>query len=251
MTHSQDNFTDFGYQTVSTAEKADKVAAVFHSVARKYDVMNDLMSLGIHRLWKRYALATANVKAGHQVMDLAGGTGDLAVELAQRVGPSGRVVLVDINASMLSLGRDRLLNRGLIEPVEYVQADAEHLPFPNNSFDLVTMAFGLRNVTQKEAALREITRVLTPGGKVIILEFSQVTVPGLAALYDAYSFQVLPWLGKVVADDEASYRYLAESIRRHPNQPTLKAMMETAGLAQCNYENLCGGIVALHKGYKY
>ena len=243
--------TDFGYQRVPVGEKARRVRGVFDSVASRYDLMNDLMSAGAHRLWKRFALQVANLRAGQQVLDVAGGTGDLAAGLAAQVGPSGRVVLSDINAAMLACGRDRMLDRGLLDNIEYVQANAEHLPFSDGRFDCVTIAFGLRNVTDKPAALAAMRRVLKPGGQLVILEFSHPTAPLLKPLYDAYSFRVLPLLGKIVAGDEASYRYLAESIRMHPDQETLLSMMRAAGLEGCRYHNLSGGIVAVHRGYKY
>ncbi len=242
--------TDFGYQEIPQQEKTQKVAEVFHSVASRYDVMNDLMSLGIHRLWKRFAIELTGVRAGQQVLDLAGGTGDLAQRLAGLVGEAGLVVLADINASMLKIGRERLINQGILNNVAFVQANAECLPFPENSFDCVTIAFGLRNVTDKDAALHSMFQTLKPGGKCLILEFSKPTAPLLKPLYDAYSFNILPLLGKYIAKDEASYRYLAESIRRHPDQETLKKMMEQAGFERCDYHNLTGGIVALHRGFK-
>lgn len=242
--------TDFGYQKVPLAEKAQRVAGVFHSVADKYDVMNDLMSLGIHRLWKRYAIELSGVRRGQRVLDLAGGTGDLAQRFARMVGDQGEVVLADINGSMLRRGRSRLVDAGVVGNLRYVQANAERLPFPDNHFDCISIAFGLRNVTDKQAALASMHRVLKPGGRVLVLEFSKPTVPGLKPLYDLYSFTMLPMLGRLVAGDASSYRYLAESIRMHPDQEALKTMMETAGLERCDYHNLSGGIVALHRGFK-
>jgi len=248
---TQPETTHFGYQQVPTAEKARKVAGVFDSVASKYDLMNDLMSLGVHRLWKRFAVSVSGVRAGERVLDLAGGTGDLTSRMLPLVGPKGRVVLSDINASMLGEGRQRLTDEGVIGNVAYVQADAEQLPFPDNTFDCITIGFGLRNVTHKERALEAMRRALKPGGRVIILEFSQPVAPGLKPAYDLYSFTVLPLLGKLVTHDAASYRYLAESIRMHPNQDALLKMMEDAGFERCQYFNLTGGVVAVHRGYKF
>jgi demethylmenaquinone methyltransferase/2-methoxy-6-polyprenyl-1,4-benzoquinol methylase len=242
--------TDFGFEKVAWADKAERVRSVFASVAGKYDVMNDLMSLGVHRLWKRFALSLTGLKPGQQALDVAGGTGDLSVGMLRQVGKTGRVVLSDINADMLQVGRDRLLDLGLTGNIECLVADAEKLPFDDNSFDCVTIAFGLRNVTDKDAALRSMYRVLKPGGQLLVLEFSTPVAPGLKPLYDAYSFNVLPWLGQVIANDAASYRYLAESIRMHPNQETLLRLLQAAGFAQARYHNLSGGIVALHRGYK-
>jgi demethylmenaquinone methyltransferase / 2-methoxy-6-polyprenyl-1,4-benzoquinol methylase len=242
--------TDFGYQQVPLAEKAARVRAVFESVAGNYDLMNDLMSGGAHRLWKRFALSQTGLRPGQRALDVAGGTGDLAAGMAQQVGAAGLVVLSDINAAMLQEGRDALIDRGRVGNVRYALANAERLPFADASFDCVTIGFGLRNVTDKPAALRSMARVLRPGGQLLVLEFSHPAVPGLKPLYDAYSFSVLPWLGKVVARDEASYRYLAESIRQFPNQQTLLGMLQEAGLEQCRYHNLSGGIVALHRGYR-
>jgi demethylmenaquinone methyltransferase/2-methoxy-6-polyprenyl-1,4-benzoquinol methylase len=242
--------TDFGYQEVPIAEKAEKVAGVFHSVAKNYDVMNDLMSLGIHRLWKHFAITLSGVRPGQRVLDLASGTGDLALSLAKQVTQEGTVILADINESMLNLARERLTNQGVVNNVAYVIADAEHLPFPENEFDLITIAFGLRNVTDKMAALHNLYRVLKPGGQVLILEFSKPTLPMIQPIYDWYSFKVLPFLGKMVANDAESYRYLAESIRRHPDQKTLQTMMEQAQFIRCDYHNLTAGVVALHRGYK-
>lgn len=242
--------TDFGYQQVPVAEKAARVRAVFESVAGNYDLMNDLMSAGTHRLWKRFALSQTGLRPGQRALDVAGGTGDLAAGMSKQVGDSGLVVLTDINPAMLSEGRDALTDRGIVANVRYSLANAERLPFPDRSFDCVTIGFGLRNVTDKAAALRSMQRVLKPGGQLLILEFSHPLAPGLKPLYDAYSFSVLPWLGKLVARDEASYRYLAESIRRFPQQQTLVEMMQEAGLEQCRYHNLSGGIVALHRGYR-
>ncbi len=239
--------THFGYQTVSENEKVHKVAEVFHSVASKYDVMNDLMSGGLHRVWKAFTIAQAGVRPGFKVLDIAGGTGDLAKVFARKAGPTGQVWLTDINESMLRVGRDRLLNKGLNTPVSL--CDAEKLPFPNNYFDRVSVAFGLRNMTHKDQALAEMQRVLKPGGKLLVLEFSKVWEP-LKKPYDLYSFSVLPWLGKRIAGDADSYRYLAESIRMHPDQDTLKAMMEEAGLDRVQYFNLTGGVAALHTGVK-
>ena len=242
--------THFGYESVAVDDKARRVAGVFDSVAGKYDVMNDLMSLGVHRWWKRFAVGVSGARAGDRVLDLAGGTGDLASRLASRVGPSGRVVLSDINAAMLAEGRRRLVDQGMVGNVAYVQADAERLPFPNNAFDCITIAFGLRNVTRKERALEAMHQALKPGGRLIILEFSHPVAPGLKPVYDLYSFTVLPLLGKLVANDSASYRYLAESIRMHPDQDALLRMMERAGFERCQYFNLTGGVVAVHRGYK-
>ncbi|SFH94878.1 bifunctional demethylmenaquinone methyltransferase/2-methoxy-6-polyprenyl-1,4-benzoquinol methylase UbiE [Modicisalibacter xianhensis] len=242
--------THFGYQEVPVEEKAARVADVFHSVAARYDIMNDLMSLGIHRLWKRLTLERAGVRRGHSVLDIAGGTGDLTLKFSRLVGPTGRVVLADINQSMLQVGRDKLLDNGVGDNVEYVQANAERLPFPDNTFDCITIAFGLRNVTDKDAALASMARVLKPGGRLLVLEFSKPVNPVLSTVYDNYSFNVLPRMGKLVANDADSYRYLAESIRMHPDQETLKAMMENAGLERVEYTNLTGGIVALHRGIK-
>lgn len=242
--------TDFGFQEVPWEEKARRVRGVFDSVADRYDLMNDLMSAGIHRVWKRFTLGLTGLRPGQRALDVAGGTGDLAAGLARQVGERGLVVLTDINASMLARGRDRLIDEGLVGNVQVVQANAERLPFADATFDCVTIGFGLRNVTDKQAALASMRRVLKPGGQLLVLEFSH-PIPALRPLYDAYSFNVLPLLGRVVAGDEASYRYLAESIRRHPDQETLLAMMREAGLEDCRYHNLTGGIVAVHRGYRY
>jgi len=244
------NTTHFGYKQVAAEEKAGLVAEVFHSVAGKYDMMNDLMSLGIHRLWKRYTVEMSGVRAGQRVLDLAGGTGDLAMKFSRIVGPSGQVVLADINASMLEVGRKRLVDAGIVGNVEYAQVNAETLPFPDNHFDLITIAFGLRNVTDKDKALASMQRVLKPGGRLLVLEFSKPSVPGLSPVYDLYSFTMLPMMGKLVTGDAESYRYLAESIRMHPDQETLKGMMQNAGFDRVEYFNLSGGIVALHRGFK-
>jgi len=245
-----DKTTDFGYQEVPVTEKARRVRAVFESVAGNYDLMNDLMSGGAHRLWKRFTLSQTALRPGQRALDVAGGTGDLAAGMAGQVGASGLVVLTDINAAMLDQGRDALTDRGLVANVRYSLADAEKLPFPDASFDCVTIGFGLRNVTNKAAALHSMARVLKPGGQLLVLEFSHPIAPGLKPIYDLYSFSMLPWLGKVVAKDEASYRYLAESIRRFPKQDELVQMMQAAGLENCRYHNLTGGIVALHRGYR-
>jgi demethylmenaquinone methyltransferase / 2-methoxy-6-polyprenyl-1,4-benzoquinol methylase len=245
-----DKTTDFGYQKVPIGEKADKVADVFHSVAAKYDIMNDLMSGGVHRIWKRFTIELSGVRSGHCVLDIAGGTGDLAIKFSRLVGDSGRVILADINASMLSVGRDRLIDEGSVDNIDFIQADAQCLPFADESFDCVTIAFGLRNVTDKDRALASMLRVLKPGGRLLILEFSKPGNPVLSKLYDTYSFQVLPRLGKLITKDSESYQYLAESIRMHPDQNTLKSMMVDTGFQHCSYHNLSGGIVALHRGIK-
>ncbi|MGE5155800.1 MAG: bifunctional demethylmenaquinone methyltransferase/2-methoxy-6-polyprenyl-1,4-benzoquinol methylase UbiE [Bdellovibrio bacteriovorus] len=242
--------THFGYQEVPVEEKAGRVRQVFDSVASRYDLMNDLMSLGIHRLWKRQAVALAGVRRGQRVLDLASGTGDLAERFSGIVGAEGQVVMSDINAAMLTQGRDRLLDQGRVGSLSYALADAERLPFASGSFDCVTIGFGLRNVTHKEWAIGEMFRVLRPGGRALILEFSHPTSRTLGRIYDLYSFSVLPGLGRLIAKDAESYRYLAESIRMHPDQETLRAMMEAAGFERCAYFNLSGGIVAIHRGYK-
>ena len=243
--------THFGFKTVATAEKAGKVAQVFHSVAAKYDLMNDLMSFGIHRVWKRFTIDCSGVRRGQKVLDLAGGTGDLAAKFSRIVGEQGEVVLADINDSMLKIGREKLRNLGVIGNINYVQANAEALPFPDNHFDCITIAFGLRNVTDKDKALRSMNRVLKPGGRLLVLEFSKPLLEPLNKAYDAYSFHILPKIGELVAHDSESYRYLAESIRMHPDQETLKSMMDDAGFENTTYFNLTGGIVALHRGYKF
>ncbi len=243
--------TDFGFQRVPPEDKARRVRGVFDSVADNYDLMNDLMSAGAHRIWKRFTLALANLRPGQRALDVAGGTGDLAAGLARQVGERGLIVLTDINAAMLRRGRDRLIDAGCVGNVEYVQADAERLPFPDATFDCITIGFGLRNVTDKSAALACMRRALKPGAQLLVLEFSHPNVPGLKPLYDAYSFRILPLLGKLVARDAASYRYLAESIRVHPDQERLLKMMQDAGLEGCRYHNLSGGIVAVHRGYRY
>lgn len=247
---SEKETTHFGYQQVPVDEKATRVRQVFDSVASRYDLMNDLMSLGIHRLWKRHAIALAGVRRGQRVLDLAAGTGDLSDRFAGIVGAEGLVVMSDINASMLSVGRDRLTDRGSIGNLTYSLANAERLPFASDSFDCVTIGFGLRNVTRKERAIEEMYRVLRPGGRALILEFSHPTLKPLSKIYDLYSFNVLPTLGRLVTNDAASYQYLAESIRMHPDQETLRAMMETAGFERCEFFNLTGGIVAIHRGFK-
>ena len=242
--------TDFGFEEVPAGEKQARVGAVFASVAERYDLMNDLMSFGLHRAWKRFTVHVARVRPGARVLDLAGGTGDLTARLAPQVGTDGSVVLADINRPMLDRGRTRLIDRGLAGNVRYAQCDAEALPFPDRSFDRVLMGFGLRNVTHRDRALAEIHRVLRPAGMLLVLEFSHLTVPALERAYDFYSFSVLPRLGRVVAGDADSYRYLAESIRRHPNQEALLAALREAGLERVEHHNLAGGIVAVHKGYR-
>lgn len=250
MNDKSNDTTHFGYESVSVNEKSARVAQVFDSVADRYDLMNDMMSLGIHRLWKKLTLNMTGLRPGQKALDLAGGSGDMARVLARQVGKKGKVILSDINPSMLAKGRERLLNEGFGEEVEYVIADAEQLPFADNTFHCVTMAFGLRNVTDKGKALQSIFRVLKPGGRLLILEFSHLKVKALQPLYDAYSFKILPWLGKKIANDAASYRYLAESIRMHPDQESLKKMCLQAGFDACEYQNMSGGIVALHKAFK-
>ena len=244
-----DKKTHFGYRQVPVEEKVRHVRGVFDSVADNYDLMNDVMSAGIHRLWKRYAVGMSGIRAGQTVLDLAGGTGDITRLLAPRVGDEGHVVLTDINAAMLSNGRRALLDSGITGNVTFAQVDAEQLPFPENSFDLVTIAFGLRNVTDKQRALDSICRVLKPGGCLLVLEFSR-PAKALKPVYDFYSLNILPKLGKLIAGDEESYRYLAESIRMHPDQETLQSMMQQAGFERCDYHNLSGGIVAIHRGYR-
>jgi demethylmenaquinone methyltransferase/2-methoxy-6-polyprenyl-1,4-benzoquinol methylase len=246
-----DQTTHFGFREVPESAKAGLVGRVFSSVAGRYDLMNDLMSFGIHRLWKRFTVEQANVHPGNRVLDVAGGTGDLAAAFAARVGARGLVTVADINVAMLEVGRARFADRGLAGNVEFVQADAENLPFPDNQFDCASIAFGLRNVTHMDRALASMFRLLKPGGRLLVLEFSKPVLPGLNAVYDAYSFNILPKLGRLIANDEASYRYLVESIRKHPDQETLKGMMEAAGFERVHYFNLSGGIVALHKGYKF
>ena len=245
-----DKTTHFGFRNVPVSEKTGHVRQVFDSVADNYDLMNDLMSFGIHRLWKRFAINMAAPKPGQQVLDLAGGTGDLTRLMAPGVGSSGHIVLADINAAMLENGRRQLLDKGVAGNVTFAQVNAEQLPFADNRFDLVTMAFGLRNVTDKQRALASIFRVLKPGGRLLVLEFSK-PVAALKPAYDFYSFTILPKLGQLIAKDASSYRYLAESIRMHPDQPTLQGMLEQAGFERCDYHNLAGGIVALHRGYKF
>jgi demethylmenaquinone methyltransferase/2-methoxy-6-polyprenyl-1,4-benzoquinol methylase len=245
-----DKTTHFGYETVDAKEKAGRVAGVFHSVADNYDLMNDLMSAGIHRLWKHMTIEMSGVRKGHKVLDIAGGTGDLAAKFSKIVGSEGSVVLADINESMLKVGRDRLIDRGITENVTFSQADAQYLPFPDNTFNVITIAFGLRNVTDKDMALRSMLRVLRPGGKLLILEFSKPTSSLLSKIYDTYSFNVLPRLGKVFANDSDSYKYLAESIRMHPDQSTLLRMLDSAGFENTDFHNMTGGVVALHRGIK-
>ena len=245
---TSENTTHFGFTQVPLEEKVHHVTNVFDSVASKYDLMNDLMSGGIHRIWKRFTIELAGVKRGQKILDLAGGTGDLAAKFATIVGSQGQVVLADINDNMLEVGRERLLNKGIL--VDYAQVNAEFLPFADNSFDLITIAFGLRNVTNKDAALESMLRVLKPGGKLLILEFSELKISPLKPIYDTYSFKILPFIGKIIANDSESYKYLAESIRMHPNQDNLLQMMEDAGFERCDYHNLSGGIAAVHRGYK-
>ena len=242
--------THFGFENVPWSEKASRVRGVFDSVASRYDLMNDLMSGGLHRIWKHFTLSQTGLRPGQRALDVAGGTGDLARGMAAQVGERGLVVLSDINGAMLARGRDRLIDSGIVRGIEYVQANAEKLPFPDGSFDVVTIGFGLRNVTDKPAALASMRRVLKPGGQLIVLEFSQPAVPALKPVYDTYSFRVLPVLGRLVAGDADSYRYLAESIRMHPDQDTLLGMLRDAGLENCRYHNLSGGIVAVHRGYR-
>lgn len=242
--------THFGYSKVSPEEKTQKVRHVFESVAENYDVMNDLMSFGLHRLWKKFVIHTAAIRERQTVLDLAGGTGDLAAAISKRVGAEGMVILSDINASMLRTGRDKMIDNGIMKNLRYVQANAEYLPFEDNTFDCITMAFGLRNVTFKEKCLASVYSKLKPAGKFIVLEFSKPD-EWLQPIYDRYSFSILPWLGKTIAGDEDSYRYLAESIRMHPDQLTLKGMFEQAGFDECRVVNMSGGIVAAHIGYKY
>ena len=251
---SQDNLTDdttdFGYERVKTADKAGRVREVFDSVAAQYDLMNDLMSGGLHRLWKRFTIELSAVRSGQTVLDIAGGTGDLAAKFSKLVGADGKVILADINAAMLSVGRDRLIDKGALSNIDVVQADAQFLPFEDNSIDCITIAFGLRNVTDKAKALKSMHRILKPGGRVLVLEFSKPTSPLLSKVYDAYSFSALPAMGKLITDDADSYRYLAESIRKHPDQESLLEMVDDAGFVDCRYHNMTGGIVAVHRGIK-
>ncbi|WLS78707.1 bifunctional demethylmenaquinone methyltransferase/2-methoxy-6-polyprenyl-1,4-benzoquinol methylase UbiE [Erwinia pyri] len=251
MADESKDTTHFGFRTVAKSDKAEMVADVFHSVAAKYDLMNDLMSFGIHRVWKRFTIDCSGVRRGQRVLDLAGGTGDLTAKFSRIVGETGEVVLADINSSMLKVGREKLRNIGIVGNVSYVQANAEALPFPDNHFDCITIAFGLRNVTEKEKALASMFRVLKPGGRLLVLEFSKPVLEPLSKAYDAYSFHILPRIGELVAKDAGSYRYLAESIRMHPDQQTLKQMMEEVGFENTTYHNLTGGIVALHRGFKF
>ena len=246
-----DKTTHFGYKTVDAEKKEELVADVFHSVAAKYDLMNDLMSLGIHRLWKRFTIECSGIRSGQKVLDLAGGTGDLTARFSRIVGEQGEVILADINDSMLKVGRNKLRDKGLVGNIRYVQANAEALPFPDNYFDLITIGFGLRNVTHKEQALASMFRVLKPGGRLLVLEFSKPTNAVMSKLYDLYSFHLLPRMGKLVAGDAESYQYLAESIRMHPDQETLKGMMEQVGFDDVSYFNLTQGVVAVHRGYKF
>ncbi|MEH6811798.1 MAG: bifunctional demethylmenaquinone methyltransferase/2-methoxy-6-polyprenyl-1,4-benzoquinol methylase UbiE [Motiliproteus sp.] len=252
MKHQQksESTTHFGYEQVQVEEKEKRVAEVFHSVAAKYDIMNDLMSFGVHRLWKAFTIEYSGVRKGQRVLDIAGGTGDLTSKFSRLVGPEGQVVLADINDSMLKVGRDKLQDQGIGANVRFVQANAELLPFPDNYFDCISIAFGLRNVTDKDKALASMARVLKPGGRLLVLEFSKPANAMLSKVYDTYSFSLLPIMGKLIANDSESYRYLAESIRMHPDQETLKGMMENAGLVRCQYHNMSGGVVALHKGIK-
>ncbi len=245
-----DATTHFGFENVVKEEKVERVAEVFHSVAARYDIMNDLMSFGVHRIWKALTIEMSGVREGHRILDVAGGTGDLTRKFSKIVGSKGQVILADINSSMLEVGRERLIDQGFVSNVQYVQANAESLPFEENSFDCVTIAFGLRNVTDKDQALRAMTRVLKPGGRLLVLEFSKPTNSILEKVYDRYSFSILPKIGKLVTKDSESYQYLSESIRMHPNQSTLRDMMEEAGLKRCRYNNMTGGIVALHSGIK-
>ncbi|RDH83355.1 MAG: bifunctional demethylmenaquinone methyltransferase/2-methoxy-6-polyprenyl-1,4-benzoquinol methylase UbiE [endosymbiont of Escarpia spicata] len=247
---SDDKTTHFGYEQVNVEEKAGRVRAVFDSVANKYDLMNDLMSFGVHRLWKRHTIEISGVRRGQRVLDLAAGTGDLSARFSGLVGPDGQVVFTDINAAMLEQGRERMLDEGRVGNLQYAQVDAQYLPFPDNYFDCVTIAFGLRNVTDKQKALDAIFRVVRPGGRMLVLEFSKPTIKPLEKIYDFYSFSLLPKIGKLVTNDEDSYRYLAESIRMHPDQETLKGMMEHSGFERCDYFNETGGVVAIHRGYK-
>ena len=242
--------THFGFKTVSIEEKATKVADVFHSVAAKYDLMNDLMSVGVHRLWKRYTIELSGVRAGQSVLDVAGGTGDLTAKFSKIVGKTGKIILVDINESMLRIGRDKLIDMGCSNQVLYTLADAQCLPFPDNTFDCITIAFGLRNVTDKDMALRSMNRILKPGGRLLVLEFSKPSNPVLKKFYDFYSFKLLPKIGDFIANDSDSYQYLAESIRMHPDQNTLQNMMTDANFVNTEYYNMTGGIVALHRGFK-
>ncbi|GAA5260903.1 bifunctional demethylmenaquinone methyltransferase/2-methoxy-6-polyprenyl-1,4-benzoquinol methylase UbiE [Proteus sp. MB838] len=251
MTQQSKETTDFGFQTVDKDEKQTMVAKVFHSVASKYDLMNDLMSFGIHRVWKRYTIEASGVRRNQRVLDLAGGTGDLTAKFSRLVGENGEVVLADINDSMLKMGREKLRDHGIVGNVSYVQANAEELPFPDDYFDCITISFGLRNVTDKAKALRSMFRVLKPGGRLLVLEFSKPVLDPLSKIYDAYSFHILPRIGQVIVNDADSYRYLTESIRMHSDQETLKGMMEEAGFDQVSYTNMTGGIVALHKGFKF
>ncbi|GIU12043.1 MULTISPECIES: bifunctional demethylmenaquinone methyltransferase/2-methoxy-6-polyprenyl-1,4-benzoquinol methylase UbiE [unclassified Shewanella] len=251
MSEDTSNSTHFGYKTVEAEKKADLVAGVFHSVAAKYDIMNDVMSFGIHRMWKRFTIESAGARPGMKVLDLAGGTGDLTAKFSRIVGETGQVTLADINDSMLKVGREKLRDKGIVGNVNYVQANAEALPFPDNHFDIITIAFGLRNVTDKDAAIASMLRVLKPGGKLLVLEFSKPQHEIMRKVYDIYSFKVLPKMGSLITQDADSYEYLAESIRMHPDQETLKQMMENAGFEQVNYTNMTDGIVALHKGYKF
>lgn len=245
------NKTHFGFTQVPVNEKVHLVANVFHSVAEKYDVMNDLMSFGIHRLWKKMAIDLLGVHKGQVILDIAGGTGDLTAKISEKIGKTGKIILSDINSSMLSVGRDRMIDKRIFENIAFAQANAEILPFADNTFDRLIIGFGLRNVTDKDAALRSMYRVLKPGGRALILEFSKPTLPGLKSIYDVYSFTILPWLGKKILNDADSYRYLAESIRMHPDQETLKNMMQNTDFENVDVHNLSGGIVAVHRGFKF